>query len=266
MTQHLSRLNFRDLGGLPAEGGRHVRFGVLFRSEGPASFTALHHKELVELDFKLICDLRADVERDAAPNDWTRRARLLNLDITNDLRTETNEGWTALKHDPSEDGARAAMKLNHSAIPGALAPHLPALIDALANGELPALLHCTAGKDRTGVLVAVLLKMLGVQHDAILADYLRSDVFGKNLRLGGSIADAFQKTFGFVPSEATISTMIGVFPEFLDAALDAINAKWGSIDAYAHGAGIDAGQLARFRDAILVDDFFEDRAAAAVTA
>jgi protein-tyrosine phosphatase len=193
-------------------------------------------------------------------------ARLLNLDITNDLRTETNEGWATLKDDPSAEGARAAMKLNYSAIPGALQPHLAGLIGAVAEGELPALLHCTAGKDRTGVLVAVLLKMLGVQHDAIVADYLRSDVFGKNLRIGGSISDAFQKTFGFVPSEATISTMIGVFPEFLDSALDAIETQWGSIDAYAQHAGIDAGQLARFRDAILVDDSYEDRAAAAITA
>ena len=266
MTEHLSRLNFRDLGGLPADGGRHVRFGVLYRSEGPASFAAEHRGELLELDFRLICDLRADVERQAAPNDWIDAARVLNLDITNDLRTETNEGWGALKHDPSAEGARAAMKLNYSAIPGALQPHLPSLISAFAEGELPALLHCTAGKDRTGVLVAVLLKMLGVQHDAIMADYLRSDVFGKNLRIGGSVADAFQKTFGFVPSEATISTMIGVFPEFLDAALVSIDAHWGSIDAYAQAAGIDAVQLAAFRDAILVEDFYEDRAAAAITA
>ena len=266
MTAHLSRLNFRDLGGLPAEAGRHVRFGVLYRSEGPASFAAEHRSELVELDFRLICDLRADVERQAAPNDWIDTARVLNLDITNDLRTQTNEGWTALKHDPSEEGARAAMKLNYSAIPGALLPHLPALIAALAGGQLPALLHCTAGKDRTGVLVAVLLKMLGVNHNAIVADYLRSDVFAKNLRLGGSIADAFQKTFGFVPGEATVSTMIGVFPEFLEAALDAIETQWGSIDAYALAAGIDAGLLGRFRGAILLDRSFEDRAAASLTA
>jgi protein-tyrosine phosphatase len=265
MTEHLSSLNFRDLGGLPAEDGRHVRFGVLYRSEGPASFATTHRKELVELGFRLICDLRSDVERQAAPNDWIATARVFNLDITHDLRTETNEGWAALKHDPSEEGARAAMKLNYRAIPGALQPHLPALIDALADGELPALLHCTAGKDRTGVLVAVLLKMLGVPHEAIVADYLRSDVFGKNLQLGGSIAHAFQKTFGFVPGDTTISAMIGVFPEFLGAALEVIDAEWGSIDSYAQAAGVDAGQLARFRDALLVEDFDNNGVAANVT-
>ncbi len=71
MTERLSRLNFRDLGGLLATGGRHLRFGVLYRSEGPARFEAGHRKELAQLDFKLICDLRTDFEREAAPNDWT---------------------------------------------------------------------------------------------------------------------------------------------------------------------------------------------------
>jgi protein-tyrosine phosphatase len=266
MTEHLSRLNFRDLGGLPAQGGRHVRFGVLYRSEGPASFAAEHREELAALDFKLVCDLRSAAERNAAPNDWSPTARLFNLDITNDLRSDTNEGWAALRHDPSEEAARTAMMMNYRAIPGALMRYLPALVGALTDGEVPALVHCTAGKDRTGVLVAVLLKLLGVRHEAILADYLRSDVFGKNLRFGGSIGDAFRHMFGFVPSDSTISAIIGVYPAFLDAALDAIDAKWGSIGAYAQAAGMGAAQLARFRNAILVDDVHEGPAASSMTA
>jgi ABC-type molybdate transport system permease subunit len=98
-----------------------------------------------------------------------------------------------------------------------------------------------------------------------VADYLRSDVFGKNLQLGGSIAHAFQETFCFVPSDATISSMIGVFPEFLEAALQEIDAQWESIDAYARAAVIDAGLLARFRDTILAESFDDLRAAAAIT-
>jgi protein-tyrosine phosphatase len=265
MTQHLSRLNFRDLGGLPAEGGRHVRFGALYRSEGPASFAATHRQELAVLGFKLICDLRSDVERTAAPNDWIGATRLLNLDITNDLRTETNEGWVALANDPSEAGARAAMKLNYRAMPGALQPHLPMLIGALADGELPALLHCTAGKDRTGVLVAILLQMLGVKHEAIVADYLRSDVFRKNLLLAGSITHVFQKHFGFSPDDTVITVMTGVFPEFLGSALEVIDAEWGSIGAYVQAAGVGGELLARFRSALLVEDSGGKSAAANIT-
>lgn len=253
MTEALSKLNFRDVGGLPTTDGRYLRSGVIYRSEGPASFNDEHRGELAELEIRLVCDLRADVERDQAPNDWTTTARLLNLDITNDLRTETNQGWNALRDDPSAAGARVAITTNYAAIPGAILPHLGGLIDAIIGGETPVIIHCTAGKDRTGVLMAILLLVVGVQREAVVADYLRSDVFAKNLRLGGSISEAFEKTFGFVPSQATIDTMIGVDVGFLDAALDAIDAEHGSIEGYFRTAGIAADRMAQFRAVMLRD-------------
>ncbi len=265
MTEALSRLNFRDLGGLPASDGRHVRYGVLYRSEGPASFDFEHRQELSLLDFRLVCDLRAEVERQAAPNDWCGTARLLELDITNDLRAQGDADWAALRDDAGGAAALSAMKANYAAIPGALHPYMGTLVGALLDGGTPALLHCTAGKDRTGVLVALLLTVLGVEREAVLADYLRSDVFGRNLRLGGSIADAFQKTYGFVPSEATISAMIGVFPDLLESALDAVALRWGSVDVYFDRAGVDGAARQRLRAALLVADGFEDRAVAAIT-
>jgi protein-tyrosine phosphatase len=250
MTEALSRLNFRDVGGMPLAAGGRLRSGIIYRSEGPASFDDAHRAELVSLDIRLVCDLRADVERDVAPNDWTTTARLYNLDLTNDLRTETNQGWDALRDDPSAAGARIAMIANYAAMPGAILPHLGGLVDAIAGGEAPVLIHCTAGKDRTGVLMAILLLAAGVTRAAVVADYLRSDVFARNMRLGGSIAEAFEKTFGFVPSQATIDTMIGVDTGFLDAALDVIDAAHGSIEGYFLAAGIGADQLALFRVAL----------------
>jgi protein-tyrosine phosphatase len=237
MTVALSRLNFRDLGGLPAAGGV-LRQGALFRSEGPASFLQDHHAELEALGIRLICDLRTAVERDAAPHRWPHAARTLHLDLTNDLRSEANEGWAALRTDPSEAGALRAMTLNYVAMPAALHPQLAALADALLDAGLPALIHCTAGKDRTGVLIALLLRLLGASREAVLADYLRSDVFAANLRLGGSITDTFQKTFGFAPSQATIDAMIGVNPAFLEAAFAAIDQHWGNLETYFESAGL----------------------------
>src|SRR3546814_4853356 len=72
MTEALSKLNFRDVGCLPADGGRQVRRGLIFRSEGPASFDIDHHRELEALNISLVCDLRSETERDAAPNNWCR--------------------------------------------------------------------------------------------------------------------------------------------------------------------------------------------------
>ena len=76
-------------------------------------------------------------------------------------------------------------------------------------------------------------------------------LFRSNLRLGGSIAHAFEKTFGFTPSEDTITAMIGVDTDFLDAALDAVTARWGSIEGYFEAAGIDPAKRAALRDALI---------------
>ncbi len=253
MTEHLSKLNFRDIGGLPTADGAMIRPGIIYRSEGPASFNEIHRRELAALDIRLVCDLRAETERNKDPNDWAEAARLLNLDVTADLRVETNDGWMALKNDPTVEAARKALVANYSSIPGAILPHLRHLIEAIIEGETPVLVHCTAGKDRTGVLMALLLMALRVPQHLIIADYQRSDVFAQNLRLRGGIHEQFEETFGFRPSEALIEAMIGVDVEFLDAALNAVDRDWGGIGGYFTAAGIDEGTLYRFREVLTVD-------------
>ncbi len=103
MTPALSRLNFRDIGGLPARDGRQVRPGILYRSEGPASFLGDHHAELAELGFRAVADLRSDMERDKAPHDWCGAyCRILALDMNTDLRAQGQDMWMTLGHDPTQ--------------------------------------------------------------------------------------------------------------------------------------------------------------------
>lgn len=252
MTTALSQLNFRDIGGLPTEAGGVIRPGIIYRSEGPANFEPIHRDELAALGIRLVCDLRADSERAQDPNDWADGARLLNLDVTADLRVQTNEGWMALKDDPSPEAARRALIDNYSAIPEAIRPHLHALISAMVQGETPVFIHCTAGKDRTGVMLALLLRAVGVSDDFIFADYLRSDIFGQNLRLRGGIHEQFEEHFGFRPSEAVIDAMIGVDLDMLSAALAAVERDWGSIEGYFAAADVDGPLLKLFREMVVV--------------
>jgi protein-tyrosine phosphatase len=254
MTIALSRLNFRDIGGLAAADGRRLRNRVLYRSEGPASFTAVHRGELADLGIRLICDLRKQSEREAAPNDWSGSARLFNLAVDSDPSAATHASWNVLRLDPSDAGARASMRLSYRSMPAALHPHLAGLVDACNAGEIPLLIHCTAGKDRTGVLVALLLTALGVTHEDVVADYLRSSIFGENLRLGGPLMGAFEASFGFAPSEAAVDVMIGVDRDYLDSAFDALAQQWGSVERYFSTAGLDGARLERFRAALLTTD------------
>jgi len=96
------------------------------------------------------------------------------------------------------------------------------------------------------VLIALLLKAIGVADEVIAADYERSDVFAKNLKLRGGIETQFEEAFGFRPNQALIDAMIGVDVALLHAALDALVAQWGSIEGYFAAADIDAGLLDRF--------------------
>ena len=106
---------------------------------------------------------------------------------------------------------------------------------------------CSAGKDRTGVMIAILLHALGVPHDMVVADYQRSDIFARNLRLRGGIEEQFNEAFGFIPEKELIDAMIGVDVALLDAAFDAIKAEFSDLDGYFAAAGIDAALLGRLR-------------------
>jgi protein-tyrosine phosphatase len=253
VTSALAKLNFRDVGGLQTEQGSLVRCGVIFRSEGPASFEPVHRSELAELGIRLVCDLRAESERLRVPNDWAGTARLLNLDINADLRANPSELLTTLGEDRSVEALKRANVRNYAAMPAALRPWLRNLIEAIVDGDTPVLIHCTAGKDRTGVLVALLLLALGVPEEVVIADYLRSEVYGQNLRLRGGLPEQIESVFGFLPDDAFIDALIGVDLEFLEAATDALHREWGSIDAYLAAAGIEAALLNRYRHVMTVD-------------
>jgi protein-tyrosine phosphatase len=248
MTQALSKLNFRDVGGLPTKDGSVLRSGLIYRSEGPASFEEVHRTELEALGFKLVVDLRADPEREKAPNDWAGSARLFNLNVNDELRSDPAKAWTELlAADPSAAAVRRSYERTYAAIPAAVLPHLRGLIEAIADGETPALIHCTAGKDRTGVLMALLLKGLGVPDDVVIADYLRSDVFAQNLRSAAGMRERMKENFGFLPDDDFIDALTGVHLEYLSAATDELQKKWGSIEGYLDAAGIDADLLDRYR-------------------
>ena len=252
MTTELAKLNFRDLGGLETEEGLLVRPGMIFRSEGPASFEPVHRSELAELGIKIVCDLRAETERRKSPNDWAATSRLLNIDINADLRANPTELLETLKGDRSVEALKRANVRNYAAMPAALRPHLRELVQAIADGETPVLIHCTAGKDRTGVLTALLLLALRVSEEVVAADYLRSDVYRQNLWLRGGLREQIEGVFGFLPDDAFIDAIVGVQPEFLDAALGALQREWGSIDAYLEAAGVEDELTARYRQVMTV--------------
>ena len=241
MTDQLTRLNFRDIGGLPTEAGGFVRPGIFYRTEGPKNFVGQHLEDLKALGVRAIFDLRSDGERERDPHDWhDDDCQWLALDMNTDLRAADTTEWDRLRDDPDPALSQLVMSQNYAAMPGALLPHWSKLAKTLLDGAVPAIINCTAGKDRTGVAVGLLLKTVGVTRDAILADYLKSDIFGKNMVLQGSIEQGFMESFGFMPNQAAVDALIGVDAVYLLASLDQIETKWGGIEGYCDAAGVTA--------------------------
>ncbi|EAT10438.1 tyrosine-protein phosphatase [Sphingobium sp. 10 DY56-G10] len=254
MTIALSRLNFRDIGGLPTADGGQVRSGILFRSEGPASFFEDHHAELSDLGFRSVADLRSTIERDAAPHGWCGPdCRMLDLDMNTDLRAQGEDMWLSLGREPTAARAVEVMTHNYGLMPQAFLPHLSRMVDALLAQDTPMLVHCTAGKDRTGVVVALFLDLLAVPRPMIMEDYRKSDIFGQNLRVSGHLKRDLQNTFGFVPPDDMVAILIGVQDDFLLSALDMVATRWGGIEGYFEAAGVDAERRAALRQLLATD-------------
>jgi protein tyrosine/serine phosphatase len=107
-----------------------------------------------------------------------------------------------------------------------------AYFQALATMTTPSLVYCTAGKDRTGVLVALLHSLLGVHPEDLLADYLLTNTVGDvDARIAVLRAD-LQRRFGAAMNEEAVRVLTSVEPLFLDSAFDAIKARHGTVSAY----------------------------------
>jgi protein-tyrosine phosphatase len=160
--------NFRDLGGYETSDGRSVRWRALFRADGPHALTAADVSTLSELGVATIIDLRT-VDEAAQRGRWQDhidRAVSHHLPMTDVLPDEAELlQWVEAAHIGDHYGAIADRGANA----------ITAAIRILArDGALPAMFHCSAGKDRTGVLAAIVLGLLGVPDETIVADYALS--------------------------------------------------------------------------------------------
>ena len=130
------------------------------------------------------------------------------------------------------------------------------VVTLLAAGR-PVLAHCFAGKDRTGFVVAVVLEAVGVDRDAVLADYLASNAAAPVLRAQILEMIAERSQVEVTPevltfTEARLSDdVLGVRPEYLAAAQDSIAQHYGSVTGYLAAAGVGADDLAGLRAALL---------------
>ncbi|EJM21071.1 protein tyrosine/serine phosphatase [Pseudomonas sp. GM21] len=247
--------NFRDMGGTVTRDGRSIRHGLVFRSEGLSQLTENDLEVAQTLGIRLVCDLRSKHECDRSPSRWplNKGTELLHLDISADVRAGEESMIKLLVDTPTRQVATRAMVSIYRQFPYAFSGKLRALFDRLLTDDgVPMVFHCTAGKDRTGFVSAILLSALGVDREAILEDYLKSGMYWDGVRGEVSLKRSLQAFFAGVPPDDVIHPMMAVDAAYLDAALDEVKENFGSVENYLHTcAGLDEHAVGKLRERLL---------------
>ena len=230
--------NFRDLGGYPTADGRSVRWRQLFRSD------ALHHLT------------RRDVERLTGEFGI---GHVVDLRSNQELRTEgrglLSSATPCFHHLPLFDGdlpegaARsAALTLadRYFLLVESAKQAIARVVTTIAESDAPAVYYCAAGKDRTGVVSAVLLGVLGAREEVIVADYAATQE-----RLDAIIdrllaTESYQEMLAVLPEDTQHAE-----PETMISLLERLRERYGSVSDYVLAAGVSRSSVERLRDRLL---------------
>ncbi|HEV3281167.1 MAG TPA: tyrosine-protein phosphatase [Acidimicrobiales bacterium] len=233
-------VNFRDLGGYLTGDGRRVRWRRLFRADGLNRLSEADGEVLVGLGVATVIDLRTVDEaaaRGRFPVDLVP-VRYLDLPLTDVLpSTEELPSWR-------EASYVASRYLDMVSAGG---PALARAIEALAaEGSLPAVFHCSAGKDRTGVLAALVLAFLGVPDQTIVEDYVLSAAAMEHLleRLTAEYPDSVEEVLRYAPS------ILHVMPETMEEFLATVRSEHGGLTGLERALGVGAS-MDRLRRSML---------------
>jgi protein-tyrosine phosphatase len=221
--------NLRDVGGYPAAGGRRTRWRTLLRTDALDQLPPASQNALLDLGLRQVVDLRWPHELDEAPSVFssTRRLRYRSIPLLEDDPTPAIGLAATYRHMLDERG-----------------PQLAEVVRALIEPDgLPAVIGCAAGKDRTGVAIAVILAAVGVAPDVVIADYaLSADFFA---------ADHDDEHLQDWRARAvTLESP----PEFMQQALDHLESRHGGSAALLGRHGVTSAELDHLRELLTEAD------------
>jgi protein-tyrosine phosphatase len=252
--------NLRDLGGYETNDGSTVVKGLFYRSNQLAPISPEDMEKIANLGLKNDYDLRTEAERTPLPDELPPGVNNVWLDVLKDASGSAPTNLLALLQNPVEgnkelgDGKIEAVFVqsyrDFVSLPSAKTAYHELFTSLADQNKLPALFHCTTGKDRTGWGAAALLTLLDVPKETVMKDYLRSNDY--ILPLYKEVIDGFVDGGG----EPSIPQAIfGVKEEYLEASFDEMQTNYGTIENYFFEAlGIDASTQKALRDLYLAQE------------
>jgi protein-tyrosine phosphatase len=220
--------NFRDLGGYEADGGRFVLPRRLYRADGPHALSASDSEKLRGLRLATVIDLRTAQEAEDRGRYVTTIGNVVEHHLPMiDVLPDADElpGWI----DPQVVADQYRNMLDRGS------PAIAAALTILSDpGAYPAMFHCSAGKDRTGILAALVLGLVGVPDETIVADYALSAAAMHQLieHYRRAHPDANEQLTRLAPA------MVAAHPEAMNAFVAGLRRDYGSFDDFAGAIGV----------------------------
>lgn len=260
-------LNFRDLGGYSSDDGRHVRWGLMYRSAQLDRLTDNGIKQLADLGIKTVVDLRFTEEtlryptfteavpnaeilswHDEAEGDLSARSELMRNSWRDSLESK----------DPAK--VRETMRVNY---PQKLYTHqviYRKMLLRLLEGNVPLVFHCAAGKDRTGVAAALILSLLGVSNEQIISDYLltqkllegRIETWFAGGATSSDQYSSFQDKLAEQPKEL-LQPVVDADINYIKTLIEYIETTYQGFSGYAQDKlGFDQQAITKLQDKLLI--------------
>lgn len=232
--------NFRPVRPYAAS-GRRLRPNTIFRSGELSRLTEADLRHVATLGIRLVCDLRSSAEQSTFPTSWPSgpapAPSWLDLPDRDDSDAGPGAVFSLILSHPGDTGAALAMEQMYRRKPKAFAETLRVIFETISNGAaLPLLIHCHAGKDRTGFVTAMLLAALGVARPDIVDDYVTTASFFPAREESVAMADWARRAFGRKIDPAQALPLAEARASYIESAFAEIDTNWGGADRYLEEA------------------------------
>ena len=239
--------NFRDLGGLPITGGGSTRSGLVYRADRLCTLSDADVRRLEAAGIRHVFDLRSETEAADFPDRLPAGALDVRLSMTSDQTFQARTIYERIVDGEIKSYGEADMVAGYLRMLENFGPSLARVVRQVAQGE-PTVIHCTAGKDRTGVASMLLLDLAGVGAEHVVADYALSSERRPSLQLDQTEARSLVpmlEDYGLDPTE--FAPLWEARPAVMAATLEGLHDRWGGAASYLAAAGMDDSELAAAR-------------------